>query len=239
MPLMSPCYFLFLPSFYPFVNTQHCIIECSSKNLCEQKGSGWDGHNRWQSNDAGSWSDFLQHTSLPRALSSLHPNPQFLPFQRNPFHVIKDTQMKWPTGVVAFSRKSGSASRISPRAALGWLAEGSATARINIISVINIKSALLCFASGRAPKLWGPGRRSPWPFTKPIIYFGEFLRYCFVRANQGWVTNDPSGVVGNPSVSGTRGQTHFWKFHVNYSCPWLPGLKGGKKKGSNRSAPLL
>lgn len=127
---------------------------------------------------------------------------------------------------MAFSRESGSASRSRPRAVLRWLAEGSATVRINIISVINIKSALLCFAPGGVPKLRGPGRRSPWPFTKPIIYFGEFLRYCFVRANQGWVTNDPSGVVGSPSVSGTRGQTHFWKFHVNYSRPWLVGESG-------------
>lgn len=78
---------------------------------------------------------------------------------------------------------------------------------INIISVINIKSALLCFASGSGPRqLEGPvltdGRFLPsspphpcWPFTGTIIYFGEFLGYCFVRANQGWVTNDPGGVV--------------------------------------------
>lgn len=68
---------------------------------------------------------------------------------------------------------------------------------INIISVINIKSALLCFASGRGPtQLEGPvltdGRFLPSspphprrPFTGTIIYFGEFLGYCFVRANQG------------------------------------------------------
>lgn len=72
-----------------------------------------------------------------------------------------------------------------------------APARINIISVINIKSALLCFASGGGPRqLEGPvatdGRFLPsssphprWPFTGTIIYFGEFLGYCFVRANQG------------------------------------------------------
>lgn len=82
-----------------------------------------------------------------------------------------------------------------------------APVRINIISVINIKSALLCFASGSEPRqLEGPvltdGRFLPSslprprrPFTGPIIYFGEFLGYCFVRANQGWVTNDPGGVV--------------------------------------------
>lgn len=82
-----------------------------------------------------------------------------------------------------------------------------APVRINIISVINIKSALLCFASGSGPrKLEGPvltdGRFLPsspprprWPFTGTIIYFGEFLGYCFVRANQGWVTNDPSAAV--------------------------------------------
>lgn len=72
-----------------------------------------------------------------------------------------------------------------------------APVRINIISVINIKSALLCFASGSRPRqLEGPvptdGRFLPsspphprWPFTGTIIYFGEFLGYCFVRANQG------------------------------------------------------
>lgn len=82
-----------------------------------------------------------------------------------------------------------------------------APVRINIISVINIKSALLCFASGSGPRqLAGSvptdGRFLPsspphprWPFTGTIIYFGEFLGYCFVRANQGWVTNDPGGVV--------------------------------------------
>lgn len=37
--------------------------------------------------------------------------------------------------------------------------------------------------------------RPLWPFTRTIIYFGEFLGYCFVRANQWWVTNDPSGVA--------------------------------------------
>lgn len=69
--------------------------------------------------------------------------------------------------------------------------------RINIISVINIKSTLLCFVSGDGPmQLEGPvptdGRFLPsspphphWPFTGTIIYFGEFLGYCFVRANQG------------------------------------------------------
>ena len=65
---------------------------------------------------------------------------------------------------------------------------------------------------------------SPWPFTRTIIYFGEFLGYCFVRANQVWVINDPGGVVARrPSISGARGQIHFWKFHVNYSRPWLWG----------------
>lgn len=42
-----------------------------------------------------------------------------------------------------------------------------------------------------------PPAAPPWPFTRPIIYFGEFLRYCFVRANQDWVTNDPGRVVGS------------------------------------------
>lgn len=85
-----------------------------------------------------------------------------------------------------------------------------------------------------------PAAVPPWPFTKPIIYFGEFLRYCFVRANQGWVTNDPSRVVGSPSVSGTRGQTHFWKFHVNYSRPWLAGESGlGWRKGGGGQTGVM
>lgn len=82
-----------------------------------------------------------------------------------------------------------------------------APVRINIISVINIKSTLLCFASGSEPRqleacvptdgrfLPSSPPRPHWPFTGTIIYFGEFLGYCFVRANQGWVTNDPGGVV--------------------------------------------
>lgn len=178
----------------------------------------------------GSWSYFPQHTYfcyVPSCNSISIPTPSFLPFFSfpwNPFHVIKDTQIKWPHWRSGFQQESRSALSIRPRAVLGWLAEGSATARINIISVINIKSALLCFAPGSVPKLWGPVRRSPWPFTKPIIYFGEFLRYCFVRANQGWVTNDPGGVVGRPSVSGTRGQTRFLKV----SCQLLSSLTRGR-----------
>lgn len=38
---------------------------------------------------------------------------------------------------------------------------GSASTPINIISVINIKSILLCFASGGVPKHQGPACRSP------------------------------------------------------------------------------
>lgn len=83
-----------------------------------------------------------------------------------------------------------------------------------------------------------PSAVPPWPFTKPIIYFGEFLRYCFVRANQGWVTNDPSGVVGSPSVSGARGQTRFWKFHVNYSRPWLAGESGAGEGGGGQMGEM-
>lgn len=98
-----------------------------------------------------------------------------------------------------------SPSRLGPTLKGGRVA--LAPVRINIISVINIKSTLLCFASGCEPtQLKGlvptDGRFLPsslphprWPFTGTIIYFGEFLGYCFVRANQGWVTNDPSGVA--------------------------------------------
>lgn len=37
----------------------------------------------------------------------------------------------------------------------------SASVPINIISLINIKSILLCFVSGGEPKLQGPACRSP------------------------------------------------------------------------------
>lgn len=125
---------------------------------------------------------------------------------------------------------------------------------INIISVINIKSALLCFASGSAPRqlegrVLTDGRFLPsspprprWPFTGTIIYFGEFLGYCFVRANQGWVTNDPGGVVvawpqpppPSRSISDTRGQIHFWKFRINCFRPWLREERR-KKEGWRRN----
>lgn len=59
--------------------------------------------------------------------------------------------------------------------------------RINIISVINIKSALLCFCLA-ALQAEGPARAQPFACT--IIYFREFLRYCFVRANHREVIND-------------------------------------------------
>lgn len=59
--------------------------------------------------------------------------------------------------------------------------------RINIISVINIKSALLCFCLAALQAL-GPTRIQPFAWT--IIYFREFLRYCFVRANHDEVIND-------------------------------------------------
>ncbi len=100
----------------------------------------------------------------------------------------------------------------SPRA-LPWRGSISSQLLISKAHYFVLRLAV-CQSSG------APAAIPPWPFTKPIIYFGEFLRYCFVRANQGWVTNDPNGVVGSLSVSGSRGQTHFWKFHVNYSRPW-------------------
>lgn len=59
--------------------------------------------------------------------------------------------------------------------------------QINIISVINIKSALLCFCLAALQAL-GPARAQPFAWT--IIYFREFLRYCFVRANHREVIND-------------------------------------------------
>lgn len=59
--------------------------------------------------------------------------------------------------------------------------------RINIISVINIKSALLWFCLAALQGL-GPARLQPFACT--IIYFREFLRYCFVRANHREVIND-------------------------------------------------
>lgn len=163
------------------------------------------------------------------------PLPPFLFFPWNPFHIIKDTQMKWTLRKSGFQQGRGcggggweaeswewgiGSSRSSPPCYLppsfcfstGAHPEGRqrvplAPVRINIISVINIKSTLLCFASGCGPtQLKGlvptDGRFLPSslphprrPFTGTIIYFGEFLGYCFVRANQGWVTNDPSGVA--------------------------------------------
>lgn len=59
--------------------------------------------------------------------------------------------------------------------------------QINIISVINIKSALLCFCLAALQAL-GPAHIQPFAWT--IIYFREFLRYCFVRANHHEVIND-------------------------------------------------
>lgn len=58
--------------------------------------------------------------------------------------------------------------------------------QINIISVINIKSTLLCFCL--AP-LQASGPAVEQPFAQAIIYFGEFLRYCFVRTNHRDVIN--------------------------------------------------
>ncbi len=168
------------------------------------------------------------------ALRQCPPPPPVLFFPWNPFHIIKDTQMKWTLRKSGFQQGGGcgggggweaqswkwgiGSSRSTPPHYLPpspsrWgptLEEGRvalAPVRINIISVINIKSTLLCFASGSGPRqLEGPvpsdvrflpssPPRPRWPFTGTIIYFGEFLGYCFVRANQGWVTNDPSGVV--------------------------------------------
>lgn len=170
-------------------------------------------------------------------VSLLHqgsPPSPFLFFPWNPFPIIKDTQMKWTLKKSGFQQGRGNGgggweaeswkwcigtSRSAPPCylassfllPLGPTLKGSevplATARINIISVINIKSTLLCFASGGWPThLEGlvptDGHFLPsfpphplWPFTGTIIYFGEFLGYCFVRANQVWVTNDSSGVV--------------------------------------------
>lgn len=59
--------------------------------------------------------------------------------------------------------------------------------RINIISVINIKCTLLCFCLAVLQVL-SPARIQPFAWT--IIYFSEFLRYCFVRANHHEVIND-------------------------------------------------
>lgn len=58
--------------------------------------------------------------------------------------------------------------------------------QIDIISVINIKSTLLCFCL--AP-LQASGPAAEQPFARAIIYFGEFLRYCFVRTNHRDVIN--------------------------------------------------
>lgn len=41
----------------------------------------------------------------------------------------------------------------------------------------------------------------------------------------------PTEWWGAPSISGTHGQIHFWKFYVNYSCPWLRGMRMVKWAG--------
>lgn len=74
--------------------------------------------------------------------------------------------------------------------------------QINIVSVINIKSILLCFCrSGRRPTV-GPARTQP--FACAIIYFGAFLRYCFVRANNCDVINEPTKLHSRLVVDATK-----------------------------------
>lgn len=74
---------------------------------------------------------------------------------------------------------------ISSRSRQVTLAGGS------ILSVLLISKAyLLCFRLPGHRPIQGHGW--PEPFACAIIYFAAFLRYCFVRANNCDIINDPT-----------------------------------------------
>lgn len=123
----------------------------------------------------------------------------FILFRWNPFHIIKDSQMKWPL------RKSGFQQEERGKKAGAGVIQGTLLPRAHprrrsecllwphgrsISSPLLISKAhyfVLCLATRQslARELATAGSsHSPWPFTRTIIYFGEFLGYCFVRANQ-------------------------------------------------------
>lgn len=126
-----------------------------------------------------------------------------------------------------------------------------APVRINIISVINIKSALLCFASGSGPKAArGPCTdRRPFPSflsTPPslAIYWDHNLlwwvfRVLFCQGQSGlsnkwsWWSGGGLAPATPPSrsVSDTRGQIHFWKFRINCFRPWLREERKKRRRG--------
>lgn len=103
----------------------------------------------------------------------------FILFRWNPFHIIKDSQMKWPLRKSGFQQEERG--REQERE---WFKEPSypgptpgeaasvcsalVSRQINIISVINIKSALLCFVSGHTPEpseRASYGRQQPFPLA--------------------------------------------------------------------------
>lgn len=96
--------------------------------------------------------------------------------------------------------------------------------QINIISVINIKSTLLCFCL--AP-LQASGPAAEQPFAWAIIYFGEFLRYCFVRTNHRDVINGWED-LHSPSVA-YAAKLIFKSF--TSITPVLELCKGTKEQG--------
>lgn len=141
--------------------------------------------------------------SLPVAAAARSPPPPFLFFfPWNPFHIIKDTQMKWTLRKSGFQRwraeEGGGVRGVGRQAGGGggggageanspplphlhpplnggppWRkAEWSGSAApINIISVINIKSALLCFAAGSGPRRLGGPLRPPSVLVSFLTYF--------------------------------------------------------------------
>lgn len=115
--------FMFSPPLFFTVRFLHSLSVCPESRgrthmnfLCiykeapskGKKRSGWNGHGCWQNCAADTENMTAQPpaTPLPLALLFLFfcqypPPPPFLFFPWNPFHIIKDTQMKWTL------RKSG------------------------------------------------------------------------------------------------------------------------------------
>lgn len=127
-----------------------------------------------------------------------------------------------------------------------------ATTQINIISIINIKSTLLCFASGTKPNV----ARRPCPDRLPFpsflssppslaIYRDHNLLWWVFRVlfcqGQSGLSNKWSQWSGSgsdtatfPSIPSQRvthvAKIHFWKFHIYCIFPWLLEKQGRRNK---------
>lgn len=232
----------------------------------QKRRSEWSGHGCWQYCDSH---PVCRHQPpLYVSLSFSSPSVRayhgrcFSFFPWNPFHIIKDTQMKWTLRKSGFQQGGGcgggggweaeswewgiGCSRSAPPSRQwGPTLKGGRLALapvwINIISVINIKSTLLCFASGTGPRqLEGPvltdSRFLPSspPHPSLAIYRDHNLlwwvfRVLFCQGQSGlsnkWSQWSEGGLApANPLprfTSDTCGQIRFWKFHVNCFRPWL------------------